>query len=152
MWFGRVRDTIGATNQTKEVEMSNVQVPAVPVLIVAPPSRLRAGLHAIVRDVTQAENIEQVDQVPVVLQILQQHPQTLVILDIDLPNNGAVTLLKQIKSRWPHIRCVLLVNHFKDRACACGTAADAVLVKGFSTTVFMETIEKLLHQPTGQSR
>lgn len=125
--------------------MPNVQFTTAPILIVAPPSRLRAGLHAIVRDVTQAENVEQVDQAPVVLQILQQHPQTLVILDIDLPNNGAVTLLDQIKSRWPHVCCVLLVNHFKDRTCACGTAADAVLVKGFSTTAFMETIDKLLH-------
>lgn len=124
--------------------MSNAQVPTAPVLIVAPPSRLRAGLQAIVRDVTQAENIDQVDQAPVVLQILREHPQTLVIIDIDLPNNGAVALLKQIKSRWPDIRCVLLVNHFRDRACACGASAEAVLVKGFSTTVFMETIEKLL--------
>lgn len=125
--------------------MPNVQFTTAPILIVAPPSRLRAGLHAIVRDVTQAENIEQVDQAPVVLQILREHPQTLVIIDINLPNNGALTLLKDIKSEWSHIRCVLLVNHFRERASAYGAQADAVLVKGFSTTVFMETIDKLLH-------
>jgi DNA-binding NarL/FixJ family response regulator len=114
------------------------------VLIVAPPSRLRDGLQAMVRAMPQIEDTVQADNGPAALRMLTEHPLALVLLDADLPGEEAWTVLRQIKARWPQTRCLVLVSNDQPRQIANKYGADAVLVKGFTGTTLTETIAKLL--------
>jgi DNA-binding NarL/FixJ family response regulator len=117
-----------------------------PVLIVAPPGRLRDGLQAMVRAVPQIADTVQADDGPTALQMLTEHPLALVLLDADLPGEEAWTVLPQIKARWPQTRCIVLINNDQQRQIANTHCADAVLVKGFPGTTLLETVAKLLLQ------
>jgi len=115
-----------------------------PVLIVAPPSRLRDGLQAMVRAVPQVAYTVQADDGQAALRILAEHPLALVLLDADLPGEAAWTVLRQIKAQWPQTRCIVLVNNGQQSQIANTHGADAVLVKGFTGTTLTETLAKFL--------
>jgi DNA-binding NarL/FixJ family response regulator len=116
-----------------------------PVLIVAPPSRLRDALQAMIRAVPQVAYTVQADDGQAALRILAEHPLALVLLDADLPGDEAWTVLPQIKARWPQTRCIVLVNNDQQRQVANMHGADVVLVKGFTGAILTETVAKLLH-------
>ncbi len=115
-----------------------------PVLIVAPPGRLRDGLQAMMRAVPQIADTAQADDGPAALQMLAEHPLALVLLDADLPGGEAWTLGRQIKARWPQTRVIILVNNDGPCQVAGGCDADAVLTKGFTVTALTETVAALL--------
>lgn len=113
-------------------------------LIVAPPSRWREGLEAIVRAIPQIEGVDWADDGPSALRMIAEHPPGLVLLDADLPGDEARTVLRQVKAGWPQTRCIVLVNNGQQRQVVNTDGADAVLVKGFLATKLAETIAKLL--------
>ena len=115
-----------------------------PVLIVAPPGRLRDGLQAIVRAVPQIAETLQADDGPAALRLLTEHPLALVVLDAALPGGEAWTLWPQIKSRWPQTRVIILTNEDGQRQIAGKCDADALLTKGFTVTALTETVATLL--------
>ena len=116
-------------------------------LIVAPPGRLRDGLQTIVRAMPGIHAVDRADDGPSALRLITERPSALVFLDTDLVGNMAWTVLSQIKGRWPHTRCIVLVNNGRHRQLINRDGADAVLVKGFSTAALAETIAKLLSLP-----
>ena len=113
-------------------------------LIVAPPGRLRDGLQTIVRAMPEIHAVDRTDDGPSALRLMTERPSALVFLDTDLVGNMAWTVLRQIKARWPHTRCIVLVNNGSQRQLVNLDGADAVLVKGFSTRTLNETIAELL--------
>ena len=63
-------------------------------------------------------------------------------MDIDFPE--ARTLLKQMKTQLPVIRCILLVNSIEQKEDVID--ADIVLVKGFPVEKLIGSVEELLSQ------
>ena len=45
------------------------------------------------------------------LQKLDVHPVTFLITDISMPNMDGITLLKQVRKKYPHIRCIILSSY-----------------------------------------
>jgi DNA-binding NarL/FixJ family response regulator len=115
-----------------------------PVLIVAPPGRLRDGLQAMLRAVPQIAETMQADDGPVALQMLTEHPVALVLLAADLLGEEAWTLWPHIKARWPQTRVIILGNNDRPRQVAGWCGADAVLAKGFTVAALTETVATLL--------
>ena len=115
-----------------------------PVLIVAPPGRLRDSLQAMVRAVPQIADTMQADDGLAALQMLAERPLALVLLDADLPGEEAWTVWPQIKARWPQTRVIILANNDGQRQVAGKCDADAVLTKGFTVTALRETVATLL--------
>jgi DNA-binding NarL/FixJ family response regulator len=81
-----------------------------------------------------------------VMQIIEKHIPSLVILDFDLPGENMPIVAKRIKERWPNIPCLVLVDNEQQRQQAKGTGVDLVLVKGYPASKLITAIEGLLSQ------
>ncbi len=45
------------------------------------------------------------------LKILEQHPITLMIADIKMPNMDGISLLREVRAKYPNIRCIILSSY-----------------------------------------
>ena len=70
----------------------------------------------------------------------------MVVLDMVLPGNRAGTVLKEIRTRWPLTRCIVLADDVQQQQESEAAGADAVLIKGFPAVKLVATIEGLLSQ------
>ena len=113
-------------------------------LIVARPGRIRDGWRALLRASSQLDVVDQADDRQSALRKIAELRPVLLLVDADLPGDEARTVLRQIKSRWPHIRCIFVINHGEQRQLGNENGADAVLSRGFSTSALADTIEELL--------
>ena len=114
-------------------------------LIVAEPTRIRDGLRALLKAVPQIEGVGQVDDVSSALNIIQNDPPALVLLNSNLSGNPVQTILRQIKLECPQIRCIVLADNVRQQRIAITSGADDVLLAGFSAVRLFTTIERLLN-------
>jgi two-component system response regulator DesR len=77
-----------------------------------------------------------------VLQVAEKAP-TLIFLDGSLIEERNGETLRQIKGRWPEVRCLVLVHGVAQERLARAAGADAVLQAGFRAEVLFETIRSL---------
>jgi DNA-binding NarL/FixJ family response regulator len=74
----------------------------------------------------------------------------LLVLDTSLPGGAAWSLLKKIKSRWPHTHASWnMAKSARQRETAQAAGADGVLINGFSTAGLYMMIDELLTCPAG---
>ena len=78
------------------------------------------------------------------LRMIADHRPALDLLDMVLPGNGAGTVLKEIRTRWPLTRCIVLADDVQQQQESEAAGADAVLIKGFPAAKLVATIEGLL--------
>jgi DNA-binding NarL/FixJ family response regulator len=121
------------------------------ILIIAKPGRIRNGLQALLQIIPRLKVVGIASHSFLAMQMLAQYNPTLVLLDVDLPDNQAWVLLKQIQLKQPQTRCLLFVNSIEQQRAARIAGANAVLLKGFEAMELFATIEKLL-SPYSQSR
>ena len=115
-----------------------------PVLIVARPGRMRDGLQALLAAMPQIGSVDLTDDGPSALSTApNQHP-ALVLLDTRTSGDETLAVLRQIKTRWPLARCLLLVDTDRQRRLARAAGADGVLLKGFQADQLFATVEGLL--------
>ena len=79
------------------------------VLIVSPPGDLQIGLQALLTANLDVDVLV-VGKDSSALKVIERHKPALVILDQDIRGNIATTLIPQIKTSWPEILCIVLVN------------------------------------------
>ena len=111
-------------------------------LIVAIPSTVKNGLLALMTTTPLISAVLVAEEASLMLRMVKDHRPALIVMDMDFPD--ARMLLKQIKSSWPLIRCILLVDSV-DQAKEAENA-DAVLIKGFTAEKLFEIIEDLSDQ------
>ena len=111
-------------------------------LIAVVPSTLQNGLMALMTTTPLISTLLVAEEASLLLRMVKDHRPALIVLDIDFPD--AQMLLKQIKSSWPLIRCILLVDSVDQEKEA--ENADAVLIKGFTAEKLFGTIEDLFYQ------
>ncbi len=114
------------------------------VLIVAPPGDLQVGLQALLA-IRLEVDVLVTGEGSSALQVIERHSPALVILDHDLPRNTAPTIIQRIKSSWPDVRCIVLVNDDEGRQKVLGTGADLIVIKGLPGVKLVAEIERLLH-------
>jgi DNA-binding NarL/FixJ family response regulator len=111
-------------------------------LIAVVPSTLQNGLMALMTTTPQISAVLVAEEASLVLRIVKDHRPALIVLDMDFPD--AQMLLNQIKSSWPFIRCILLVESADQKSEV--ENADVVLIKGFTAEKLFGTIEDLFYQ------
>jgi DNA-binding NarL/FixJ family response regulator len=114
------------------------------VLIIAKPGRIRNSLEALLQVIPRLNVVGIAGHSFLAMKMLTQYHPALVLLDIDLPDNQAWDLLKQIQLSRPQTRCLLLVNSNEQQRAARIAGANAALLKGFAAVELFTTIEKLL--------
>lgn len=113
-------------------------------LIVARSDRKRDSLRALLKAIPQLRIIGQVDDASSALKLIADHQPALTLLDFNLPDNEAWTVLKQIKTEWPQCRCLVLIDTIQQRRMAEAAHADGMLANGFSIDEFFAISDRLL--------
>lgn len=74
--------------------------------------------------------------------ILASSPN-MVLLDLDLPYKGGIELCKEIKSKWPHIKVLILTAYMEDAILveAIRSGADGYLLKDIGKNILIKTIK-----------
>ncbi len=125
-------------------------------LIISKQGTLQNSLLALLTTIPQISAVLVAEDAPSGLRILKEHRPRLVLLDMDLPEDDAQPILKQIEAQWPGIRCIALTDSVQQKQAAETLAADVVLFKGFSAAKLISVTEELLAQqgsdgPTGMN-
>lgn len=79
------------------------------------------------------------------LEILEKHPIDIVITDISMPGMTGLELIEHIRSRWKHIKCVLLTGYaeFEYAKKAIQHHASEYLLKPIGNEPFIEMLIRL---------
>ena len=117
----------------------------VSVSIVARSAQFRESLAVLVRAIPQIGRIEQAEDLFSALLIHAGTPPDLMLCDFESVQDEAAEALRPLKIRWPHLRCVVLVEDETAYQQAQTVGADVVLPKGVLAARLLETIEKLLY-------
>jgi DNA-binding NarL/FixJ family response regulator len=113
-------------------------------LIAAKPDRLRDGLHLLLSTAPQVSEIEQTDDADSTFEVIVERPPGLVVLDTNLDATSVNHLLERIKHEAPGLPCLVVVANDEQQRAACNAGADAVLLKGFSSSELLALIERLI--------
>ena len=116
-------------------------------LIISEQGTLQYSLLALLTTIPQISAVLVAEDAPSGLRMLKDRRPRLVLLDMDLPEDDAQTILKQIEAQWPGIRCIALTDGVQQKQAAETLAADVVLFKGFSAAKLISVTEELLSQP-----
>jgi DNA-binding NarL/FixJ family response regulator len=113
-------------------------------VIVAPPGLLREGLRAALNALCRLEIVGEADTVAHAMAMV--HDPTLVLLSVQGLDNHSPDVIGKLKSRWPEVRCVVLVETVAQQQAARAAGAEEVLVKGVRPSTLLRRIEGLLDE------
>jgi len=114
------------------------------VLIASRPDRRRDGVRAMLKAIPHLKIINQADDGPTALKMMADHRPALVLLDSNLPDGTAWTVLKQIKTEWPQTLCLALIDTIDQRSMAETVGADGILMTEFSMMELGAAIVRVL--------
>jgi DNA-binding NarL/FixJ family response regulator len=123
--------------------VKNKEVPA-STLIVAKSADLREGLHSLLTVIPQVGRISHTSNGPSALRQVEERCPDLVLLDFDLLHKDALAVLREIKTRCPHTRCLAFTDHAHKRGEVQSAGADLVLLKGHRAASLIAMITELL--------
>jgi len=114
------------------------------ILIISPPGDLQIGLQALLTTHLDVDVLA-VSKESSALKVIERQNPALVILDQDNLGNTA-TMVHNIKTCWPEIICIVLVNNDQSRNEKVSVGADLIVIKGLSGAKLVAEIKRLLPQ------
>ena len=113
------------------------------ILIISPPGDLQIGLQALLTTHLDVDVLA-VGEGSSAIKVIERHNPAMVILDNDLPKEAAVKIVQDIKSNWPEIICIVLVNDEQGRQSFLDMGTDLIAIKGLSGAKLIAEINRLL--------
>jgi DNA-binding response OmpR family regulator len=110
-------------------------------LIVSKPGDLQNGLLALMTTIPQLGAVLVAEDLNSAMRMIEHHQPTLIILDS--ASIQARELIQEIKTQWPQIHLIVLVEDIPQQKDAEGSGADSVLVKGFPAQKLVRVLENL---------
>jgi DNA-binding NarL/FixJ family response regulator len=120
-------------------------IPAL-ALIAARPISLRYSLLALLSRLPQIDALQSVEDLRSLLATLPIAQPKLVVLDVDLQDEGTGSVLAQIKTLAPQVCVVVLADRIDQQQALQTAPADLVLLKGYPAAKLFDSIEGLLGQ------
>ena len=114
------------------------------ILVLAEPSRMRDGLQALLETLWQGPILTGSDTA-IISKAITETDQAVVLLDAALANVNVCDTLHWLKTTYPKLTCVALVDHIHQEQLAKTAGADAVLLKGFSTEQLYGVVNRISH-------
>ncbi len=114
------------------------------ILIINPPGDLQIGLQALLTTHFDVDVLA-VSEVDSAIKVIQRYEPALVILDQNISKKELVSIITEIKGRWPEIICLVLVNDDQSRDHFDQAGADLVIVKGMLGSSLVKEIRSLLN-------
>ncbi|MBV8236122.1 MAG: response regulator transcription factor [Acidimicrobiia bacterium] len=120
------------------------------VVIVDDHELLRRGLHELFADVDSLALVGEAASGAEAIVLLEQVDADVVIVDVRLPDTDGVEVCREIRSRHPHTRCLILTSYDADEALFAAVAAGA---SGFLTkdVAGLDLIESVFRVAAGET-
>lgn len=103
----------------------------------------RQGLVALLLAVFLHVRVQEAQNGLQVLDMTAVDQPDLIIMDVEMPQVSGLDATKEIKSRWPHIRVIILMLESHHRALAESAGADACLFKGVPFEELLDAVAQL---------
>jgi len=113
------------------------------ILIISPPGDLQIGLQALLTTHLDVDVLA-VGEGSSAIKVIERYHPTVIILDNDLPKDAAVKIVQDIRSNWPEIICIVLVNDEQGRHSFLDMGADLIAIKGLPGAKLIAEINRLL--------
>jgi two-component system, NarL family, response regulator DevR len=115
------------------------------VLLVDDHEVVRVGVRALIERHRDMEVIGEASTVREAIDSAERLRPDVVLLDVRLPGGSGVDACREIKSRWPEIRIIMLTSFAEDEtifdAIACG--AEGYVLKQIGSAELIEALEKV---------
>ncbi len=111
------------------------------VMIVAEPGRLRDGLQALLASYLGAEPLMTGERGPSAAEAICTAQPDLVILDEGLLGPETAALVKEVKSKWSWMGCIVVVDRTGHFLAMQEAGADYVLLRGFAVPRLFDALE-----------
>lgn len=111
------------------------------ILLVCPPGDLQIGLQALIKAHFDADVLAVGDSVTVSSVANKQNPD-LILIDQDTRKDQMPKLVKELKTLYPTIRCIVLVNDDLGHLSFMDTGADLIVTKGLPGLKLIDEITK----------
>ncbi len=121
------------------------------VLIIGHAGRLLDGLFTILRSLPGIGEIFTANDFEAGYVLVVRQQPSLVVVDADESFMGDCVFLKKLLSQYRQTRCLVIVNTFDQAAQAKQMGADAVLLRGFSTSALHQVLAALAVIPEKKS-
>ncbi|MCU0551976.1 MAG: response regulator transcription factor [Leptolyngbya sp. Prado105] len=110
----------------------SLQLPALRLLIVEDDPVMQLGLEHLLKDYSQLEIIDQVEDGYSGVEAAMRFQPDLVLMDIGLPELDGIAATKQIRASLPSTRVMMLTSHKSEQEiiAALSSGADGYCVKG----------------------
>ncbi len=111
-------------------------------LVVSSSSDLQNGLLALMTTIAPISAVLVAEDTDSALRLVENHQPALIILELPSPQVRAT--INEIKTQWPQIYIIVMVDDIAQGKDVETSGADNVLIKGFSAQKFVALIESLL--------
>jgi two-component system response regulator VicR len=111
------------------------------ILILAPPGDLQISLQALLTTNMKVDVLV-TSEGSSALNVIARNNPALIILDENLPFNNVPKLVRKIKTNWPKVGCLVLVNDSKEQQKIVDAGADQVVIKGVTGGKLVAKIKK----------
>jgi len=113
------------------------------ILIVSPPGNLQIGLQALLTTHLDVDVLV-VGNAASALKVIEKYHPALIIIDQDIPGETSISVVKNVKTMWPDIQCLVLANDDQGRQKLSEVGADLVVIKGLPGAKLVAEINSLL--------
>ncbi len=111
-------------------------------LVVSSSSDLQNGLLALMTTIAPISAVLVAEDIDSALRLVENHQPALIVLELPSPQMRAT--INEIKTQWPQIYIIVMVDDIAQGKDVETSGADNVLIKGFSAQKFVALIESLL--------
>ena len=121
------------------ITMTNKSILA---LVISGTGDLQNGLLALVTTVPAISTVLVAESVNSALRMIESHHPGLIILDMSLPKVDQA--IHEVKTQWPQIHLIVLVDDQSQQVLAEESGADSVLIKGFHAQKLVDLLENVI--------
>ncbi len=107
------------------------------IIIADDQAQARHALKAVLANWPEVEVTAEAANGKDAIDLVEKHQPDTVLMDVRMPLMDGLQATRWIKTRWPHVRVVVLTMYAAERNGALAAGADAFLLKG-------DPIERLL--------
>jgi DNA-binding NarL/FixJ family response regulator len=124
--------------------MEKIMTSNIYVSVIAKPGRFRESIQVLLTSISQISEVFPTENLKEMLSLAAIITPAIVVLDSRVANHDLPTALRLIGDTWQGVNRIVLVEDKNELHQAKAHGAELVLWKGFTASMFINEIEKIL--------